>query len=345
MKKLISLIFIMTVLINSYCLEKDDFQFDISENVITDVLSSYMKTGKVTDPEVIFKTDSFEFNAVGHLFVFSAKISFRGNIKVVESNKIHINITDYYQSGKKQSKKTAIEKIQDIVSTVNTAASEKKLRITSKYIPSTEFSGIIELDMTKYSFIPALPSLGLKNISINNGFISLASTKQTIHKNESSLQIYVGESLINELVTIFTRPQERELKKISAVSFDIEENSIKSMIFAKNENNRTLWINISYAVKALKDNIVELKIRNTEIEDNSYSEQEIISDIIKLLNQNILNFKSPLPGKKMEFSYTSPDTVNFRLDFDDIIPLPVKPQILGIEAGNDYIGIFSEILD
>ncbi|MCK9224317.1 MAG: hypothetical protein M0Q02_04485 [Candidatus Muirbacterium halophilum] len=342
MKKIFFISFMLIIILNTLSLSKNDFQFNLNEEVLTNVLSNYMEGSKVSDPEVIFKTDSFEFNAVGHLFVFSAKISFRGNIKVVSDNKIHVNVLNYYQSGKKQSKKTAVEKINDIVTIINNAVDDKKIKITSKYIPSTEYAGILELDLTNYPIIPALSELKIKKITLNNKYISIASTKEMAPLNEAQIQAYIGENLINNIISIFTTPTNRAIKKIAAINFDIETDKISSTVFAKDQNNKTLWINLNYYIKMLEDNYVNFIIKNTSMEDDTFEHTDVIQEIIDLINENIAVYKSPVLGEKMKFVYTKPDNINFRINFDDIIPLPLYLNILGINSFDDYIGIFAD---
>ncbi|MFW5781804.1 MAG: hypothetical protein ACOCWO_00775, partial [Candidatus Muiribacteriaceae bacterium] len=244
MKRIIILICITLSIISSGALSTDDFQAIISENTLNAVLSEFMQSGKVTDPDIQFMSDRFEFNAVGHMFIFSASIKFTGTIRTRENGDIDVIIYNYYQSGKKKSKETAVDKINTVVETINEAVEGKDLKISASYIPSQDYAGIMRLNMNQFRVLPAIPDLRIKNVLLSDNNVTIASSKDLITSNGAEVQAYLGENLINELIAMFTRPTGRAITSIDDILLDLSEDKAEIEIRYTEDNNSCSWVRL-----------------------------------------------------------------------------------------------------
>jgi hypothetical protein len=280
------------------------------------------------------------------MFIFSASIKFTGTIEGKDNGDVDLVIYDYYQSGKKKSKDTAIEKIQTVVESINDAVEGKDLKISASYIPSDRFAGIVRLNMKDFQVLPAIPGLRIRNVRLESDSITIASCNELIRSNGAEVQAYLGESIINELIRMFTRPTTRAITNIDDIILDVTDEKAEIEVRYTEDNNVCSWLKLDIGLTFPQLNSAEMKINDYTSETQSISIDNSVNEIVDILNRNLAQYRSPVRGdQKMNFNYNaSTRTVSFNVNFNTIVPLTVRPDIFSIESGDDYVGIFAQIM-
>ncbi len=348
MKKSLFVLLLVVFSLYAFSFSNQDFQVKVSEDILNRVVPSLMEGSEISDPEIRFFNNKFEFNGVGHWFIFSANFSFKGNITADDKGNLYVNIAEYWQSGSKKSKKTAIEKIHTMEEAVNNATGDNpKINIKAKYIPSDTYAGTLLLEMKDFEVLPAMPGLRIKKVNLSDGNVLIASTKDYISPNQAEVQAIVGERILNELLTMFTKPTTRSITKIEGIVVDLESDNPSLTIRYEQDNpeNSCSWLKLAINMEVPEINRAELKIKDFESDGDVDNFDGDIDQIVSLINRNLSRYEAPNRGQKMNFTYdANTRTVKFNVDFNDIMPLSIKPDIYLIESGKDFVAVSGQIL-
>jgi len=348
MKKNLILTLVLVFTLTSFAFTSQDFQVKVSEDILNRVVPALMEGGEISEPEIRFLNNRFEFNGVGHWFIFSATFSFKGDINADEQGNLYVNVAEYWQGGKKKSKKAAIEKIHTMEEAVNNATGENpKINIGAKYLPSDTYAGTLMLEMENFEILPALPGLRIRKVDLSDGNVLISSTDDFVRPNQAEVQAIVGERILNELLTMFTQPTTRKITKISQIVVDLESDEPSLTIRYEQDNpvNLCSWLKLAIDMEVPEINRAELKIKDHESDGVVEDLDNDINQIVALINRNLSKYEAPARGEKMNFTYdVDTRTVKFNVDFNDIIPLSLKPDIYLIESGKDYVAISGQVL-
>ncbi|MDD2716525.1 MAG: hypothetical protein PHW04_11605 [Candidatus Wallbacteria bacterium] len=346
MKKMVLVMLLCLMTVEIWALTGNDVQVVFNEDSINLVLREALKDSKLQEPALRFFNNGFSFEGIypfSILFmpVADIPIKFVGDMAALNGD-VLLNIAEYIQNGERQDKSTTISRIRTIVQSINEACSnaQKPVNISAEYIPSSKYCGSVRLNLKQYSVIPAMPGLQIRKIVLEPHFFTVSSSPDTFANNNAEIQAYVGENVINELLKLYTRPRVRNVIKVSGISLDVGDKSSRISINYLQADNASSNILIDVNAEVPKLNLINLLIRNYSGSAGSFD--GLMAELVNLVNANIKAMPSPVKGERMQFTYLN-RKITFNANFDDIIPLKIKPDIFHISGRNDCVSVFGQL--
>lgn len=343
--KLFLFILFIFISFNVFSLNRDDFQITFSEGVLNQVLNKSLSNSKIKDSNIIFKREQFIFSAKYKLLFFEIPIKFIGNIHADDGD-VLIDIYEYYQNGKKKDKKTTISRIKSMVEAINSVVNEytDNVNIRAEYLKSDKSCGVLKLNLKNYAILPAIPSLKIKRVKLIDEFIIIASTDDIVDNNGAEIQAFIGDGVINALIKRFSGSN--RINDMHIVGVDVKLFKDYSILkFNFEGGDLCTWLNINMDIKVPDLNMIELAIKNYQMDREDIDINIIVKKVISILNTNIANYRAPVRGEKLQFVYDDlKKKIKFNANFDDIIPLKIKPDIFTIKTYDGFIGIFAQII-
>ncbi|MDD5091596.1 MAG: hypothetical protein PHQ23_11865 [Candidatus Wallbacteria bacterium] len=337
---------ILITAFNCLAVSSEHIQITLAESAINLVLEKALAGSDLKQPHLTLSSGRFTFEGIYPVSVLifdiaDIPVKFSGTAVASEGD-VFLHITAYHQDGVLKDKELTIKRIRSIADGISKAcANSNEPRIKASYVPSQSYCGTLKLSLRDFQVLPAIPGLMIRKIQLDERFITVSSSKEKPLNSNAEIQAYIGEKVINALLHKYTRPAGRNLASVQSIGIDFGTDITGLWIGCVMQDGSRCHLELGVKTTLPKPNFVSLQVASQKT-DSSLSCEKLISEVVRVVNANIHTQSKQSAEQRMNFAYAS-GRITFKADFNDIIPLSIRPDIFHLSATDDSVAVFAMI--